>query len=445
MTARTPLLLLLGATTALSLTLSCGGGGDGAAPTPGPAITGFVAAPATLTTGASTTLTATFSFGGSTGTAVITPGNLAVTSGQGVTVAPVLTTTYVLTVTGTNGNMINMATAVRVNAASGSLALLAGAWFIPGSADGQGANARFNDPQGLAADAAGNLYLADCYNSTIRKITFDGTVTTLAGTAGAFGSADGTGAAARFSAPEAVAVDAAGNVYVADTGNSTLRKITPAGVVTTLAGLAQTPGRSDGTGTEARFSNPKGIAVTAAGTVFVADTSNHLIRQCTAAGVVTTLAGAAQSGSTDGTGSAAAFRNPRGLAVDASGNLYLADTDNCTLRKVTPAGVVTTLAGTAGTAGSTDGPGAEARFKQPHAVALDPAGNLWVADSGNTTIRKVTAAGVASTVVSQAGSNFGMVTGPLPGSLAYPAGLAIDPVTGSLALSDIHSLYRVTF
>ena len=164
----------------------------------------------------------------------------------------------------------------------------------PGSTDGMGSAFRFADPYGVAVDGAGNLYVVDTQNSTILKITPGGVVTTLAGTAGVSGSADGTGGAGRFNEPTGVAVDGAGNVYVADTGNFTIRKITSGGVVTTLAGTAGASGSADGTGSVARFYNPLGVAVDGAGTVYVADTYNDTIRKITPGGVVTTLAGTAE-------------------------------------------------------------------------------------------------------------------------------------------------------
>ncbi len=189
-----------------------------------------------------------------------------------------------------------------------------------------------------------------------------------------------------------MAVDGAGNVFVADTWNHTIRKITPTGVVTTLAGTAGSSGSADGTGATARFNEPFGVAVDGAGNVFVADTWNHTIRKITPTGVVTTLAGTAGfvEGSADGTGAAARFNEPYGVAVDGAGNVFVADTDNNTIRKITPSGVVTTLAGTAGSSGSTDGTGAAARFYWPEGVAVDGAGNVFVADAVNYTIRKIT-------------------------------------------------------
>src|SRR5437899_3036083 len=185
---------------------------------------------------------------------------------------------------------------------------LAGVPGGPGSVDGTAGAARFNYPSGLAVDSAGNVYVADTLNHTIRKITPAGAVTTLAGSAGQSGSADGTGSAARFDYPEGAAVDGAGNVYVADWGNYTIRKITLAGAVTTLAGSAGQSGSADGTGSEARFDYPTGVAVDSAGSVYVADWWNSTIRKITLAGAVTTLAGSAGFfGSADGIGTAAEF------------------------------------------------------------------------------------------------------------------------------------------
>src|ERR1039458_9481371 len=265
-----------------------------------------------------------------------------------------------------------------------------------GSADGTGAAARLANPWGVAADTAGNLYVADTDNQTIRKITAGGAVSTFAGMAGVSGSADGTGRGARVNQPQGLAVDANGIVYVADTGNYTIRKITSAGVVTTLAGSAGISGSTDATGGTARFYEPEGIAVNSAGTlIYVADTWNHTIRQVTSAGAVTTLAGSAgNNGSANGTGSSAQFNQPQGLAVDGTGNVYVGDTGNQMIRMVTPGGAVTTLAGSAGNYGSADGTGSGASFWNPQGLALDGSVNLYVADSFNNTIRKVTPAGV---------------------------------------------------
>jgi sugar lactone lactonase YvrE len=296
-------------------------------------------------------------------------------------------------------------TIVKITPA-GVVSTLAGLKGSAGSADGTGSAALFDRPQGIAVDAGGNVYVADSNNFTIRKITPAGAVSTLAGTAGVAGSADGTGSAALFNRPRGVAVDGAGNVYVADTNSATIRVITPAGVVSTLAGLAGIGGSADGKGSAARFILPMGLTVDAAGNVYVADSGDvapgvslgNTIRVVTPAGVVSTLAGlSGVFGSADGTGSAASFSSPFDVAVDGAGNVYVCDTGNVTIRKVTPAGVVTTLAGLAGSLGSVDGTGSAARFFSPTGIGIDAAGNVYVAERGMVAIRKVTPAGVVTT------------------------------------------------
>ena len=313
---------------------------------------------------------------------------------------------------------------------------LAGSPGNYGSANGTGSAAQFGNPYSVAVDTNGNVYVADSYNSTIRKITPAGVVTTLAGLAGNSGSANGTGSAARFSHPYGVAVDTNGNVYVGDSGNNMIRKITPGGVVTTVAGLAGSSGSADGTASAARFNEPEGVVVDASDNIYVGDYYNHTIRKVTPAGVVTTLAGlAGTSGSADGAGNAARFYNPDGVAVDINGNVYVADSSNYTIRKVTPAGVVTTFAGLAGSYGSADGTGSAARFAYPYGVAVDTNGNVYVADSSNFTIRKVTPARVVTTLAGVPGSA-GSANGTGSGALFfYPDGVAVDGL-GNLYVAD---------
>jgi hypothetical protein len=302
----------------------------------------------------------------------------------------------------TINHTIRKMTPVGTNWVVRTLAGLAGS---AGSADGTGSAARFSDPSGVALDTEGNLYVTDTGNNTIRQVTPVGTnwvVTTLAGRAGVLGSANGTGTNALFYRPFGVAVDSAGNVYVADTYNDTIRKVTRAGVVTTLAGLAGTAGFVNGTGSGAQFNTPWGVAVDGATNVYVADAVNDAIRKITPAGVVTTLAGGT-SGTNDGTGSAARFHTPEYVAVDSATNLYVADTYNHTIRKVTTAGVVTTLAGLAGVSGSADGTNSVARLYFPEGVAVDSATNVYVADGFNDAIRKLTPVGTNCVVTTLAG------------------------------------------
>ena len=339
-------------------------------------------------------------------------------------------------VTDTTNNIIRKITP------AGVVSTVAGTTGGSGSADGTGVLARFNRPFGVATDSAGNVYVTDTTNSIIRKITPAGVVSTLAGTADSVGSADGTGAAARFNESTGVATDSAGNVYVADAGNSTIRKITPTGVVSTLAGTAGATGSTDGTGAAASFNEPTAVATDSAGNVYVADTTNSIIRKITPAGVVSTLAGAAGSaGSADGTSTAARFNEPTGVATDSANNVYVADAGNSIIRKITPAGVVTTLAGTAGSVGSTDGTGAAASFIIPFGVATDSADNVYVADIFNNTIRKITPAGVVSTLVGTAGRS-GFSPGPLPAVITAPSGIALSGTT--IYFSTNNAIAKVT-
>ena len=321
---------------------------------------------------------------------------------------------------------------------SGVVSTLAGSGTF-GYTDGTGTSAKFDYPPGVAVDGAGNVYVADQGNNRIRKITASGVVSTLAGS-GTPGNADGTGTSAQFSYPYGVAVDGAGNVYVADQGNNRIRKITASGVVSTLAG--STSGYTDGTGTSAQFNNPYGVAVDGAGNVYVADRYNDRIRKITTSGVVSTLAGST-NGYTDGTGTSAQFYNPFGVAVDGAGNVYVADLYNHRIRKITASGVVSTLAGN-GTYGYTDGTGTSAKFNRPTGIAVDGAGNVYVADLSNHRIRKITTSGVVSTL---AGSTYGYTDGTgTSAKFYYPSGVAVDGA-GNVYVADYHNhrIRKITF
>ncbi len=351
---------------------------------------------------------------------------------------------YDVVVTNAAGSATSAAAALEIFAPY-AIATQAGSAGLGGSTNATGADARFNFPERVAFDAAGNAYVADTNNHLIRKVTPAGVVTTLAGTAHVPGSNDGTGTAARFNFPRGLAVDLAGNVYVADTSNHTIRRITPAGLVTTLAGSAGATGSTNGTGSAARFNFPHAIASDAvSGDLFVADTSNHTIRRVTTAGGVTTFAGTAgSSGTTDGTGAAARFNLPRSLGVDPSGNLFVADTNNHTLRKITPAGVVTTFAGQPGVQGNAYGTGSAATFRSPHGLAVDGAGYIYVADTGNSSLRYVTPAGEVRHLAGTNGVG-GSADGTFTAArFSGPMGLAID-ATGNLAVADTgnHTIRR---
>jgi len=338
---------------------------------------------------------------------------------------------------------------VRKITTSGVVSTFAG--VSTGSTDGPGTNALFWSTAAVALDAQDNVYVADYYNCTIRKITTNDVVSTIAGLAGNIGSADGTNSDARFYYPSDIALDSQGNVYVADAYNSTIRKITPVGtnwVVTTIAGQAGVYGIVDGLGTNAVFYVPAGIAVDLNTNVYVTDNYGHTIRKLTPVGTnwaVTTIAGLPFThGYANGISTNAMFYFPRGVAVDNASNVYVADSENNSIRLLTPVGtnwLVSTLAGVASIRGSADGTGTNAEFFFPDDVALDATGNLYVTDTYNQTIRKMTLVGtnwVVSTVGGQVGitgSTDGIGTNAL---FNYPQGVALDGA-GNLYVADTHN------
>ena len=274
-----------------------------------------------------------------------------------------------------------IAAAFPASSITGVVGTLAGS--TAGYTDDTGAAAQFNSPRGVAVDGSGNLFIADGTNHRIRKVTQAGVVTTLAGSTQ--GYLDGTGAAAQFNSPYGIVVSPDNIVFVADPLNNRIRKVTQAGVVTTLAGSTQ--GYLDGTGTAARFGALQGIALDAWGNLYIGDGPNNRIRKVTQTGVVTTVAGSTL-GDTDGPVASAKFRNPRGIAVAADGTLYVVDNSNNRIRKISPDGVVSILAGTS--FGSNDGTGTTAQFASPGGITLSNDGTtLYVTDNSNNRIRKI--------------------------------------------------------
>ena len=324
---------------------------------------------------------------------------------------------------------------------------LAGQAGVSGTNDGTGSAARFNLPQGVAVDGLGSLRVTDCWNDTLRYITAGGAVTTFAGQARVAGTNDGV--AAKFYQPVGVALGPDGYTYTADYNNQTVRKTggSPRST-TTLAGQPGVTGTNNGTGNAARFNFPTGIAVDSATNVYVADAINYVIRKITPAGVVTTLAGQmGVAGTNDGSAtSTAKFGEPYGVAVDTNGNIYVTDRLSHTIRKIKwnfgiPSGFysVSTLAGQAGVAGTNDGVGTAAHFNLPNGIAVDGTGNLFVADGNNHTIRKMTLVGtnwVVTTIGGLAGS-----TGSTDGigkaaKFNIPGGIAVNS-KGTIYVTDV--------
>lgn len=296
----------------------------------------------------------------------------------------------------------------------------------------------FSNPYHIAVDAAGTLYVADNGNSSIRKIS-GGVVTTLAG--GKRGAADGIGINAQFGSPVGVALDDAGNLFVTDGNNLNIRKIAPNGTVTTVAGNGDY-GHANGSASTASFTSPSGIAVDKAGNLYVADFYDNRIRKITPAGQVSTFAGSGSMGVVDGQGEAASFSYPAGLCIDDKGNLYVTDSAGNRVRKITPSGAVTTLAGTGVFGGKADGPVATATFSQPVGIAVDNAGFIYVADMGNNVVRKLSPSGQVSTL---AGGGLSYKTDGL-GSIASFAsvkGIAVDN-RGNLFVGDGTRVRKLT-
>jgi len=319
---------------------------------------------------------------------------------------------------------------------------LAGKNMISGSADGRGGTARFSFAGEVTTDGT-HLYVADTYNHTIRKVVIaTGEVSTLAGLPGVTGSADGTGAAALFNSPKGIITDGT-FLYIVDSGNCTVRKVaTATSVVTTYAGTAAICGSTDGSRTSARFGTLGGITMDDSN-LYVADTSNSTIRKIVlSTGVVATLAGSAMTaGFTDGIGAGARFNFASGITTDGT-NLYVADTLSNTIRKIVIATEeVTTLAGTAGVTGSADGIASAARFNHPQGITTDGT-SLYVADNANLTIRQVViSTGEVSTLAGKAGIPSSADGYGITAQFFSPQGIAnVGPV---LYVTDMGSIRKL--
>jgi sugar lactone lactonase YvrE len=310
--------------------------------------------------------------------------------------------------------------------------------------------AQLNNPSGVVVDAIDNLYIADSLNNSIRNMTI-GIISTLAGNGTAGFSGDGGPAtAAKLNRPTGVAVYSAGNIYIADTGNHRIRKITLAKVISTIAGNGTQGFSGDGgPASDAQLNNPSGVAVDSTGNIYIADTSNDRIRKITVSGVISTVAGNGNRGYSGdgGPATAAQLSNPSGVAVDFADNLYIADTSNNRIRKVTAAGMISTVAGNGAYGFSGDaGPATAAQLSNPSGVAVDAAGNLFIADQLSNSIRKVTIAGIISTVAGNGTAGFAGDGGPATAArLSRPTGVAVDSA-GNLYIADTYNfrIRRVT-
>ncbi len=307
--------------------------------------------------------------------------------------------------------------------------------------NGPATEARLDDPIGVAADSAGNLFIADTRNNRIRKVDSSGVISTIAGTGeGGFGGDGGPATDAQLHFPQGVAIDGAGNLYIADSGNHQIRKVDSAGIISTIAGTGEGGfGGDGGPASEAQLAAPRGVAVDGAGNLYIADRQNHRIRKVDSTGTITTVAGGGVGGGALGDGGPAIetrLIRPNGVALDAAGNLYFTES-SARIRKVDAAGIISTIAGTGERGfGGDGGPATEAQLDFPYGVALDAAGNLYFADQVNNRIRKVDSLGVISTIAGTGERGFGGDGGPaVQAQFNWPRGLTMDGA-GNLFIAD---------
>ena len=338
--------------------------------------------------------------------------------------------------------LLLLALAFCLNGEAQIINTVAGNGTLGYSGDGaQATSAKVAYPYGVAVDAAGNLYCADYDNGCIRKVSTAGIITTIAGLGyNAFGGDGGAAIAAGLAHPYGVTFDIAGNMYIADWGNNRIRIVNTLGIITTIAGNG-TPGYSgDGTAaTTAKLYNPTGLTIDAAGNLYIADESGMRIRKVNTAGIISTFAGDSIMGNSGdgGPATAAKLNSPTGVTFDAVGNLYIADYGNCRIRKVNTSGIITTIAGGLQGYSGDGGAATAAKLNNPASVSFDATGNLYIADRNNNRIRKISTSGIISTI---AGKNyvigFSGDGGPATAAeLNGPWGVTFD-ATGNLYISD---------
>jgi uncharacterized repeat protein (TIGR01451 family) len=328
---------------------------------------------------------------------------------------------------------------IRQVSTAGAVATLVGGGIGDG---GLGVFGLLNQPSGVARDNAGNTYVADTNNDRVRKVATNGTIATVAGTGAAgFAGDGGAAASAQLNAPQGLALDASGNLYIADTNNYRVRKVDGSGNITTVAGNGKCCGRTGdgGAATNAEIGAPYGLALDASGNLFISDIDNNVVREVTASGTITTVAGNGTYGYSGDGGAAtsAAMRDPWGLAVDAAGNLYIADRYNLRIRMVSTSGTITTVAGNGNCCYSGDGgPATRAELYDPAGVAVDAAGDLYIADTYNERVRMVSPGGTITTVAGSGSYGYVGDGGPATGAtFRYPYSVAVD-ATGNVAVVD---------
>jgi len=308
--------------------------------------------------------------------------------------------------------------------------------------NGVAATAASMSPNSTAIDVAGNLYIADLDNNRIRKVNAAGIITTIAGTGVAgYGGDDSAATAAKLNGPAGVAVDASGNVYIADDYNARIRKVNAAGIITTIAGTGGYGyGGDNGPATAAQLYAPHGIAVDVSGNVYICDDLNDVIRKVNSAGIITTIAGTGMPGySGDGNAATnAQLDRPYGIALDISGNIYFTEWNNNCVRKINTAGIINTIAGGNATLGFSgdNGPATAADFHIPIGIAIDNSGNIFIGDSYNNRVRKISSSGIITTYAGIGTEGYSGDNGPaIDAELYGPVGVTVD-ASGNLYIAD---------
>jgi uncharacterized protein (TIGR03437 family) len=373
------------------------------------------------------------------------PGGLTLSAGGTISGTPTTSGSFSFTVQVRDSAAATATKALTLAVVAGGPSIIttvAGTGSYSFSGDGGPAtSAQLYNPYGVAVDGSGNIYIGDCLNNRVRKVSSSGIITTVAGTGSPGFSGDGGPAtSAQLYNPYGMVVDGSGNLYIADSSNNRIRKISSTGIISTVAGNGGAGYAGDGgPATSAQLYNPLGVAVDGSGNIYIGDSTNNRVRKVSSSGIITTVAGTGSAGFSGDSGPAtgAQLYNPCGVAVDGSGNLYIVDGSNQRIRKVSSNGIITTVAGTGSAGFSGDGgPATGAKLSFPSGVAVDGSGNIYIGDSTNNRVRKVSPSGIITTVAGTGSPGFSGDGGPATSAqLFWPDGVVVDG-SGNIYIAD---------